>query len=119
MMLRFSTPSPVPGLHLVSRSYLPEVGSKAREAFWQWQSAHKRRPLFLQISHAADGSAAIIVHHRRVNYARAAELLIRDQPAPDFSGLRAKDSPAPAAAARAQTAPTAATQGRGRTGSER
>jgi hypothetical protein len=64
------------GLHIVSRSYLPEVLSKARQARQHWQSATERGPLFLEISHAADGRAVIAVDTDRAKCDPAAELAI-------------------------------------------
>ena len=64
------------GLHIISRPYVTEMLAKAHQARQAWQSAKKRGPLFLEISHAANGGAVIAVREGTAKSVPPAELTI-------------------------------------------
>jgi DNA-binding transcriptional MerR regulator len=78
------------GLHVVSRPYLLDALSKARDARQKWEGAKSRGPLFLEISHRprGDGSTETIIHEGEPKCDPSAELSIVINLTLIFTGVR-------------------------------
>jgi DNA-binding transcriptional MerR regulator len=78
------------GLHIVSRPYLLDALSKARDARQKWEGAESRGPLFLEISHRprGDGSTETIIHEGEPKCDPSAELSIMINLTLIFIGVR-------------------------------